>query len=255
MTDSRTLAFCNLFGVLGAIPTLLDIAPEARAIVADATLSVGFAVKNGPSATLRFEGGAARMTEGTQGCSIRLFFPCPDKFNALIDGKGTPIPTSGFRHVGFLLGPFTRLTDILAAYLRPTETALNDPTFFARSTELMLHVIAGAVAAVGNEDKVGRFSASNIVDGTVRLAIGRVGQDDLAVGIDVCDHRLTALHTAPAESLSEMRFDSLETARALFDGKLNAIAAVGEGKVRVGGMIAQLDNINRILDRVALYLA
>lgn len=255
MTDSRTLAFCNLFGVLGAIPTLLEIAPEARAIVADKTISVGFAVGDGPSATLHFERGAARMTEGTRGCSIRLYFPCPDKFNALIEGKGTPIPTSGFRHIGFLLGPFTKLTDILSAYLRPVEGALNDPTFFARSTELMLHVIAGAIAAVGNEDKVGRFSASNIVDGTVKLAIGRVGQSDLAVGIDVRDHHLTAIHTPPAESLSEMRFDSLETARALFDGKINAIVAVGEGKVYVGGMIAQVDNINRILDRVALYLA
>ena len=41
----------------------------------------------------------------------------------------------------------------------------------------------------------------------------------------------------------------------LFDGKINAVAAVGEGKVRVGGMISQVDNVNRILDRVSLYLA
>ena len=34
-----------------------------------------------------------------------------------------------------------------------------------------------------------------------------------------------------------------------------AIAAVGLGQVRIGGMISQIDNINRILDRVALYLA
>ena len=51
-----------------------------------------------------------------------------------------------------------------------------------------------------------------------------------------------------------MQFADLATARALFDGKINAVAAVGEGKVRIGGMISQVDNINRILDRVALYL-
>jgi hypothetical protein len=45
------------------------------------------------------------------------------------------------------------------------------------------------------------------------------------------------------------------TARQLFDGQINAVAAVGLGKVKVGGMISQVDNINRILDRVALYLA
>ena len=35
----------------------------------------------------------------------------------------------------------------------------------------------------------------------------------------------------------------------------NAIAAVGLGQVRIGGMICQVDNVNRILDRVAAYLA
>ena len=33
------------------------------------------------------------------------------------------------------------------------------------------------------------------------------------------------------------------------------IAAVGMGSVRIGGMISQVDNVNRILDRVSLYLA
>ena len=44
------------------------------------------------------------------------------------------------------------------------------------------------------------------------------------------------------------------TARDLFDGRINAIAAVGMGQVRVCGMISQVDNVNRILDRVAIYL-
>ena len=52
-----------------------------------------------------------------------------------------------------------------------------------------------------------------------------------------------------------MVFDSLTTARDLFDGRINAIAAVGMGQVRISGMISQVDNINRILDRVAIYLA
>lgn len=255
MKDERVLAHCNLFGVLGAIPTLLELDPEAAALAADKRIAVGFSVKGGPRATLAFADGRASMTPGCDRCSIRLWFPSPAAFNALIDGKGMPIPISGYHHIGFLLGAFTKLTDRLSAYLRPAEGALDDPAFFARSTELMLHVIAGAIAEVGNEDKVGRFSASNIMDGTARIAIGREGQEDLAVGIRAEGGHLTALHEPPAESFSGMRFDSLRTARDLFDGRINAIAAVGEGKVRVDGMIVQVDNINRILDRVALYLA
>ena len=47
----------------------------------------------------------------------------------------------------------------------------------------------------------------------------------------------------------------MHVARDLFDGVINAIAAVGLGQVRIGGMISQIDNINRILDRVSVYLA
>jgi len=115
----------------------------------------------------------------------------------------------------------------------------------------MLHVIAGAVAEIGNEDSVGRFSASNIVDGTVRFCIG----DSYAVGVRAENHRLTALHCDPGEGFSEMQFADLRVARDLFDGNINAVAAVGTGHVRIAGMISQVDNVNRILDRVSLYLA
>jgi len=73
--------------------------------------------------------------------------------------------------------------------------------------------------------------------------------------VQVCENVLTALHEDPKEGFSEMRFADLRTARDLFDGRINAVAAVGEGKVRIGGMISQVDNLNRILDRVSLYLA
>jgi len=40
------------------------------------------------------------------------------------------------------------------------------------------------------------------------------------------------------------------------EGKVDVfVACVGTGQVRLEGMISQLDNVNRILDRVALYLA
>ena len=47
----------------------------------------------------------------------------------------------------------------------------------------------------------------------------------------------------------------MQLAHDLFDGKVNAIAQIGEGNIIMKGMINMLDNMNRILDRVALYLA
>lgn len=251
MKDQKVLAYCNLFGVLGAIPTLLEMDPEAKKLVKHSKISLGFLVKDGPSATLRFCKGKAEMTPGVKRCSIKLNFDSCKGFNDMIDGDGKPKLSGGIWHALFLLKKFTKLTDILSKYLRPTEKDLEDPEFFERSTTLMLHVIAGAIAEVGNQDKIGTFSASNIVDGTVKLGI----VEGPMVGIEAVGHRLTAIHTCPEVSLSEMTFDSFKTARDLFDGKINAIAAVGLGKVRIGGMVSQVDNVNRILDRVALYLA
>jgi hypothetical protein len=52
-----------------------------------------------------------------------------------------------------------------------------------------------------------------------------------------------------------MEFCDMKLARGLFDGEVDALPAVGQGQIRIGGMISQVDNINRILDRVAVYLA
>ena len=252
MKDPAVLARCNLYAVLGAIPHLLYLDPEATALVRGKNIRVGFSVKNGPKATLVIEDGSATMVKGVEKCSIKLWFPSVDKFNDLIDGKGTPIPVSGFRHIGFLLKTFTRLTDILSAYLRPDPAALTDPAFFERSTTLMLYVIGRAIVQIGNHDKVGMFSASNITDGKIKLGIG----DNLSVAIHAKDSHLM-FNPFPNDCgvTSQMVFTDLKTARDLFDGNVNAIAAVGMGQVRIGGMVSQVDNINRILDRVAIYLA
>ena len=252
MKDTSVLARCNLFAVLGAIPKLIELDPEAAALVAGKRIKIGFSVKNCAEATLVIRDGKAEMVKGTKGCSIKLYFASPEKFNALIDGTGTPLPVSGFHHIGFLLKEFTKLTDILSAYLRPTPERLSDPVFFERSTTLMLYVIGRAIVQIGNHDKVGMFSASNITDGKILLGIG----DDLTVAIHAKNSHLMFNPTPNRESVtSQMVFDSLQTARDLFDGRINAIAAVGMGQVRINGMISQVDNVNRILDRVAIYLA
>ena len=251
MTDTRTLAYINLFAILGAIPYLCQLDNESAALIEGETVSVGFSVKDGPKATLFIGVGKARMAPGVDRCQVLLPFSSCEKFNGLIDGTTTPIPTEGFTKIGFLTGNFTKLTDRLSAFLRPEPEALRDPEFFRISTTLMFHVIAEAIAQIGNHDKIGQFSASNIVDGMAKLSI--VGGP--AAGLSCRDHHLTAIHDDPQSCFAYMEFASMELARALFDGQVNAIAAVGTGGVRIGGMISMIDNINRILDRVALYLA
>ena len=251
MKDAQTMAYVNLFAVLGAIPYLCELDREAAALIEGKAVSVGFAVKDGPEATLFFGGGKCRMAPGVDRCQVKLPFSTCEKFNGLIDGTVTPIPSKGFTKIGFLLKQFTKLTDRLSAYLRPEPADLQDPEFFRISTTIMFHVIVEAIAQIGNQDKVGQFSASNIVDGAAKLAIS----GGPAAALLCRDHRLTAIHHGTEQYMAYMEFQGMHLARDLFDGNVNAIAAVGQGQVRIGGMISMIDNINRILDRVALYLA
>ncbi len=248
--DSTTLAYINMYAVLGGLVKLCAIVPEAKEILGKSGTSIGFAVKNGPAATFTFVGGNCIMKEGVENCAIKIPFSSPEKFNGMIDGTVTPIPTKGFTKIGFLLGKFTKLTDLLTRYLRASEEDLRDPVFFERSTAIMFHVIAGAICQIANHDPVGMASAKHIVDGTVKMEICCAESAALIAK----NHKLTYSADVPQRIMSYMQFADIKTARDLFDGKINSVASVGTGGVRMGGMISQIDNVNRILSRVELYL-
>lgn len=250
--DSKTLAYCNLFAVLGTLPQLCDWVPEAAALLRDrAPISVGFQVKNGPEGTLRFREGGCVLEQGAGDCVILLKFSTPEKFNGLIDGTVTPVPARGLTRVGFLLKTFVPLTDLLSKYLRPSEEDLRDPAFRALSTRLTLMTAAEAVSQVGNHDESGRFSAGNIPDGEIALDVA----GDLGITIRVRDHQLTTVKESCEKPRARMAFDSLDTLGDLLSGKLSGMAGVCSGRIGMSGMIDMIDNLNRILDRVSRYLA
>ena len=99
--DARTLAHINLFAILGAIPKLCELSSEARALIEGETIAIKFAIKGGPVGVLRFENGAAKLTPGDGPCHICLPFSTPEKFNGMIDGTVTPIPSKGFAKIGY----------------------------------------------------------------------------------------------------------------------------------------------------------
>lgn len=252
LVDQKTLAYINMYAVLGTLENLCELVPEASALLAGKKpISVGFDVKGGPSATLMFKNGKCRMEQGIKACDIKLPFGSCEKFNGLIDGTVTPIPSKGFTHIGFLLKEFTSLTDILTRYMRPAPEALEDQDFFIASTTLMFYTISVAISQIANNDAIGKFTADHMVDGDVAFSI----KGGPSATLRVNNHRLVTVKCAPASPRAVMEFSSIELARDLFDGKVNAVASIGAGTIEMKGMISMLDNLNRLLDRVALYLA
>ena len=251
--DLRTMACINMYGILGCLEDLCCFSNEARELACPdkRTTAVSFAVKNGPSMTLRFADNACKAEPGDNKCDIRLPFSNCEKFNGMIDGTVTPFPSKGFARIGFLTKNFSGLTKILERYLRVREEDLAHNDFFEASTVIMFHLIARAVSQTGNYDSIGRFSASNIVDGTVVLSIGGKIQS----AITVKDHRLTTSREIPEHYHALMEFSDLKLARDVFDGKVSTLGCIGNGLISMRGNLGMLDNINRILDRVAVYLA
>lgn len=254
MTDARTLAYINMYAVLGTLENLCELDDKAKEILStlDNPVSLAFDVKDGPSATLTFSSNGCRMEDGVNSkCDIKIPVSSCEKFNKIIDGVVTPIPTKGLTKVGFLLKTFTALTDRLTEVLRPTEEALKDPEFFRLNTLCTFYTVSVAISQIGNQDAIGKFSASNIVDGDIQIGI----KDTVYSTIRVKNNHLITIKQASDKPRAIMEFCSLELANALFAGTVNSIDHVGNGNIVIRGLISMVDNANRILDRVALYLA
>lgn len=252
MTDAKTMAYINMYAILGAIENLCELDEEASKLAkTKKPVSVGIAVTDGPSATLTFKNGRCRMEQGIEGCDVLLPFSCCEKFNGMIDGTVTPLPSKGYSHIVFLLKKFLPLTDLLSKYLRASEEDLKDEKFFEISTKLMFYVITVALSQIGNNDDIGKFSASQIPDGIIEVSI----KDCVSAGIRVKDHHMVTIKQKPERFHSKMEFNGIRLARDLFDGKVNSVACIGEGKIGMFGLVNMIDNANRILDRVAIYLA
>jgi len=254
MTDPRVLSYVNLYGVLATLENLCALDKKSKAILSklDKPVSLCFSVKNGPCATLHFTKDGCRFAAGSEGCTCKMSFASPEAFNALIDKSKPGIPSKNpVQVLTFLLGPFTKLTDRLNEVLRPTEAAMKDPAFFELSTVLTFYTIAGSVSALANEEEISRISASNTVDGVARLGI----RDKAVASIVVKDNRFTTVKEALPSPRAIMEFSDVQLASSLFNGTASTINELCKGNIRMSGMISMLDNINRILDRVAVYLA
>lgn len=253
MTETKAMAYVNMYGVLATLENLCALDEEAKAVLAElkAPVSLCFSVKDGPCATFHFTKDGCRMTEGDAGCTAKMYFGSCAAFNALIDSSKPGIPVKNpVQVLSFLLGPFTKLTDRLTALLRPSEEAMKDRTFFEKSTVLTLYTVSGAISALANNDSISKISAEYTVDGDVSLGV----KDVAYVTIRIRDHHFTTVKEPCKNPRAIMEFADLDLAAGLFAGTVSTINEMCKGTIYLRGMINMLDNINRILGRVSVYL-
>ena len=253
MIETKAMAYVNMYGVLGTLENLCQLDSEAQEILAQLKkpVSLCFSVKNGPCCTFHFTREGCRMTEGDDGCTCKMTFSSPEAFNDLIENSKPGFPAKNpVQVITFLLGPFTKLTDRLNTILRPSEEAMKDRAFFEKSTTLTLYTIAGAISALANNDSISRISADYTVDGNISLGI----KDTAYITLRVKDKHFTTIKQRSETPRAIMEFADLDLAAGLFAGKVSTINEMCKGTIHLRGMISMLDNVNRILDRVSVYL-
>ncbi|HIZ11501.1 MAG TPA: hypothetical protein IAA41_05330 [Candidatus Eubacterium faecavium] len=253
MKEAKAMAYVNMYGVLATLENLCEIDDQAKAILAGlkSPVSLCFEVADGPCGTFHFSKSGCKFTEGSAGCTCKMNFSSPEKFNALIDNAKPGMPTKGVVQVlTFLLGPFTKLTDRLTELLRPSEENLKNRAFFEESTILTFYTITGAISALANSDSISMFTANSTVDGVVSMGI----KDKCYAGIKIKNHHFTTVKEKPENPRAVMEFADIDLAYGLFTGTVSTIAELCKGNIYMCGMISMVDNLNRILDRVAAYL-
>lgn len=253
MIETKAMAYVNMYGVLGTLENLCQLDQPAQAILQKLKkpVSLCFSVKNGPCCTFHFTREGCRMTEGAEGCTCKMSFSSPEAFNDLIDHSKPGIPTKNpIQVLSFLLGPFTKLTDRLNEILRPSEEAMKDRVFFEKSTTLTLYTIAGAISALANHDSISQISADYTVDGDISLGI----RDTAYITLQVRNKHFVTVKEKCQNPRAIMEFADLDLAAGLFAGKVSTINEMCKGTIYLRGMISMLDNVNRILDRVSVYL-
>lgn len=252
--DDRVLAAVNLHAVLGALPRLAEVAPEASGLVAGLPQPVVLTLRvvGGDTLGLVFARDGVRRTDGDlpDAAKAALVFRSPGHLNAVLDGRGSPLPLAGPAGLRFLTRVFTPLSDLLGRYLRPSDTDLADPAFADAHRTMLLEVAVGAIAIVANRDRSGRFSAGQMTDGDLDIAVG----DALRHRLRVRDHILSRVPVTDAAPRAVFRFADLQTAGDVLAGRESALACVGDGRIAIRGYIPLVDNTSRILDRVGHYL-
>lgn len=249
-TDARVLALTNARAVLGALPRLVELVPEAGRILGTlpAPTTLSLIAPGIPVTRYRFAPDA--ITPVAEGRGPTLMFRSVEHLNAVIAGTAQPIPIAGPAGIRFLTRVFTPLTDLLGLYLKPDEERLTDAEFRRRSTLLTLEVAARAIAVVGNEDVSGRFSAAHMPDGDLDLEIG----DELRYRLEVKNHRIRLDDELSDPPRAALRFADLDVAGGVISGRDSALACVCDGRLAMRGFIPLVDNTSRILDRVGAYL-
>jgi hypothetical protein len=250
----RAKAFTNLFAAMGTLEKYVELVPEAKEIANKANISVRFKVADGPDGIIVFENGKCQVLpyDGRK-ASIVIACKSPQMFNDVVDGKVTPIPQlpglfKALKFMGKPTSPFNVLTKGMTDILRRTEFKNDEEKKV--TTILSFYTMVAGIAQVGNEDEIAQHAMRRMVDGEVSVSIRGVCDATIVKK----DGKLSVIKEKSTRPRSFMTFGDIDTAYGLISGQVDSMTCISKGTLEASGHMLMLDNVNKILNRVPLYL-
>lgn len=149
-----------------------------------------------------------------------------------------PLVMSGWLRLGRLAG-FAQGMRQLGEQLQDRES--QDPEVLRRQFEVGLR----AAVPVVEEDEEGQMLLRSCPEGLIRF---RVGSATLGPGLRVEGGRLQLDETGERDEVT-VCFGSVEVLRDALKGRLDSLAALGSGALRVDGLIPLADGMDLVLVR------
>ena len=222
---------------------------EARQIARDWHLPVRFALRGGPSTTVRPPG-------TVDGYPITLLFFTPGQVNRTFANQPAPPPLPLgplWRAAG--LRPLLALTKLLQQTLEPTPAQFEAASAEFQNAHLRLTfgVLLRALPVLGAADPVSRAALSHAPKGILAIEAPAL---DLRGWVRWEGHGEPTAGSgeAPTAPDASLRFTDRATLADALSGRLDPLAAVALGRVEVRGLVPLADALGVVMDRVEHYL-
>lgn len=253
MRRAFILANLHLHAVLPRLQDLVRLDEEARSIASQMNLSVRFRVLGGPSVVVEILNGAVTTSSDPSAKAQLglLFASCDQLNNMFMEKTAVPIPYKQL-HKLLQMKHFSRLTEIMTRYLKPTDADLKDPAFKKKSVEMTLLTGLAGAAQIAKYDGKMEHAVKLLPYGTVQFS---VLPDGPFAYVEVDPSKNISSGAGKIDNPSaNLDINSVDTAADMLADKLDQFAALGSGDLKATGLLPLIDEFSALLDRVGKFL-
>ncbi len=250
--EEKIKAGVNLYAVIKNIEQLVVLDPEIKELVKNWKISIEFRVKNGPVASIRFKDGKCEVIKGKfRKVDVVLFFFSEAHLNKMFDGNANPLPLKGFTRLGFLDKEFSKVTDKLEYYLKPTPELLKDENYMRINTIFTLVTAINALPVIMEFDPKAKLTGSHLTDGSLFINV----ENGPSAFVKTGPNFLEVEEGDSEKATCEMTLRNINIANQFFSGEVDIFSALAKQDIKINGQTYLLDNIGLILDRIPIYVS